>query len=315
MGGEGGIDVFVPGMAAPRWIAPDWVAGDLADHRGPSDVQVESVHEAVVNLAVDSWTHLLMIAGPTLYRGPAAVGLSASGFAAVKMALASGAAVRYAPDVLECVGPGRNLRVDLGGPAVSFAPPDAIDFVPGLCRDGIPAAIAGLRAATSGDLCAVLLGSAHGADPFAEPIAEAFPALLRALDTGDEPGCVDAARRLVGLGYGSTPTGDDLIHGAWIANHYVQRCVPATRRVHRLPSEVLRATTRLGAHMVDMGSRGLTPEPVRDFLLALLAGRSVSAELRVLDRMGADSGRSIAVGAVLTIATLLDTTHEGGGTA
>jgi len=304
-----------PAMAWPREIAPAWVAADIGGHGAPSAGQVVSVHDAVVNLEVDGWDHLLMVAGPSLYRGPSAIGLPAPEFAAVKTLLASGGAVRYEPGALEFASSVLTVRMDLGGPVVSFSPPEAIHFVPSAFRKRLPEAVAELRAVTSGDLCQVLLGSAHGSDPFAEPVAEAFPALLRALDAGDEPGFVDAARKLVGLGYGSTPTGDDLIHGASIAVHYAHRCVRATRRVPRIPSEVSRATTRLGAHMIEMGSRGLTPEPVRELLLALLAGRSVSAELRALDRMGADSGRSVAVGAVLTITSLLDEVQEGGEAA
>jgi hypothetical protein len=315
MGGEGGIDVLVPGMAAPRRIAPDWVAADLADRTGPAEAQVVSVHAAVVNLAVDAWPHLLMIAGPGLYRGPAAVGLSATGFAAVRTWLATGAAVRYAPDALTFTRPGGTTHVDLGGPAVSFAPPGVIDFRIDAYRDGLPAALAALRAATAGDLCSVLLSSDLGADPFAGSIVEAFPTLVRALDSGDGKGFVEAARRLVGLGYGSTPTGDDLIHGALVAVHYLDRCVPAQRMVARPSHEALRATTRLGAHMLVMGSLGLTPEPVRAFLVDLLGGRSVSAALRGVSQMGADSGRTIAVGAALTVATLLGDLQEGERTA
>jgi hypothetical protein len=307
--------VVTSGIARPRQVAADWVAADLADHTEPAAAQVVSAHGAVVNLAVDAWPHLLMVAGPTLFRGPAAVGLAASGFAAVRTRIAEGVAIRYAAGDLEFVGPGRTLRVDLGGPAVSFAAPDAIDFIPGVCLAGLPEALAELRAATVGDLSSVLLGAGHGSDPFADVVAAAFSALVRALAARDEPGFLAATRALAGLGYGSTPTGDDLIHGALVAVHYLDRCVPAKRVPLRLRSEVTRATTRLGAHMIAIGSRGLTPEPVRDFLLELLGGRPVSGSLRGLDAMGADSGRAVAVGAALTVAALVDPFDEGEATA
>jgi hypothetical protein len=187
--------------------------------------------------------------------------------------------------------------------------------VPSICRAGLPAALDALRAATAGDLCAVLLGADTGGDPLAAPIADAFPALVRALVAGDEPGLVDASRRLAGVGYGSTPTGDDLMHGALVAAHYLPRHGLDWRPFCRLPRELSRFTTRLGAHMIDIGCRGLTPEPTRSFLLDLLGGRSVSASLRALDAMGADSGRAVAVGAALTVAALVDPFDEGEATA
>lgn len=304
-----------PGPGAFRAIAPAWVAADLAGRPGPSDAGVASVHAAVVNLTVAAWPHLLMVAGPSVYRGPSSVGLTEAEFAEVRSWLTAGADVRYAPGALALTLRGTSLQVSLEGPAASFAPPPAFDVVPAVCRAGLPAALEALRAAGPDDLSSTLLGCGPLDDPFAAPIADAFPALVRALVAGDEPGQVEVVRRLAGVGYGSTPTGDDLIHGALVAAHYLIRSVPSRRLLRHLPPGVARTTTPLGSHMIEIGTRGLTPDPVRGFLLDVLGGRSVDAALRALDRMGADSGRAVAVGAILTITALLDPAHEGGGTA
>ena len=270
-----------------------WAARDLLDHGGRAGVRAVSLHDQVINLQVDEWNHMLMLAAPGMYRGPASAGLGDPDFRALREELKPGDTGWFEDGRIDF--PGGGFTVSLAdAELVSFSVPRELE----IRGASIAAAEGELAASAASQLCSCLLGE-PGMDPFGEAIRLRFPLLLRSLVLGSQAEFETACSSLIGLGYGSTPTGDDLIHGALIALHCLNQIL--LRPIPRLPRGLGRRTTLLGAHMLEMGRLGLTPEPVLAFALDLLAGKPISGSLDGVRRMGADSGISIAVGFYLMV--------------
>jgi hypothetical protein len=282
-----------------------WAAQDLFDRGGPARLRVISLHDRALNLQVDEWGHMLILAGPDLYRGPSSAGLDAADFRALK--------ARLSPGDIGCF---EDERIEFDGDAafgISLSPAKRVSFsVPSKVElDGasFTASVEGeIAEAADSHLCSCLFGGGGGEDPFRETIRTQFPRLLRSLSCGNQAEFEDSCSSLVGLGHGSTPTGDDLIHGALIALHYMKRASGMDQPIPRMPPEAGGRTTLLGAHMLEMGMRGLTPQPAREFALDLLAGKAIGPSLAGLCRMGADSGPSIAAGLYLMVVECLKPT-------
>jgi hypothetical protein len=147
-----------------------------------------------------------------------------------------------------------------------------------------------------------VLGGIDRSGYFGDRFQTHFPQLVASLQHADGPGFARSCQQLIGLGPGSSPTGDDLIHGALIAHHYFRKAMRNPVIIPPFPQEFRRQTTPVGAHMLEMGREGLTPEPVRQYVLALLDGSFVEPTLEKLGHMGASSGYDMAVGAYLMLA-------------
>lgn len=278
-----------------------WAARDLFDRGGPVRLRVISLHNHVMNLQVDEWDHLFMIADPGMYRGPASVGMGLLDFRAVQSCVKPGDLACFRDEGIEFYGK-NDFRVTLSSAErVSFSVPHNVEFDEAAISDTAVAQKMAELAAPH--LCSCLFADGRGssADPFAETMAREFPRFVRALALGDQAEFWGAFSCLVGLGYGSTPTCDDLMHGALIALHYLKRTTRLAVPLPTLPRSIGAKTTLLGAHMLEMGARGLTAEPVRDFALNLLSGKPIEPSFAGLRRMGSDSGCSIATGLYLML--------------
>ncbi|MCX8013504.1 MAG: DUF2877 domain-containing protein, partial [Rectinema sp.] len=122
-----------------------------------------------------------------------------------------------------------------------------------------------------------------------------------------------SAGRLIGLGVGSTPTGDDLAHGAMIAMHLLAALHGRVWFCPNISDMVMKRTTPLGRHMLEMGRSALTPEPVLFYIDHLLSGDSLAPSLDELRQIGSDTGLSIAVGIYLVIRDYVSTIHTRSG--
>jgi len=279
-----------------REIRATWAANDLFARGGAVSLRVISLHDHVMNFQADEWGHLLMLADPGMYRGPASAGLSRKDFQALRIRLRPGDAASFHDGAIE-------LR-DIFDLRLSLAAAERMNFsVPlSLSLDraalSLPAVAEAMAELSAPHLCSCLLAASGvvACDPFARTLAREFPRLIHALAQGGQTEFEDASSRLVGLGYGSTPTGDDLIHGALVALHYMSRATRSGPPVPSLPPALGARTTPLGAHMLEMGRRGLSAGPLRDFALNLLAGEPLDPTFAGLGRMGSDSGCNMAVG-------------------
>lgn len=153
---------------------------------------------------------------------------------------------------------------------------------------------------------AVLLGLPGGEDFHRKAIADHFPVIIKALIAQNKQELIKYCRNICGMGHGLTPTGDDLIHAAFVvANLFGQK---GRLFMDSLCPEVetLSAQTGLfGRHMIEIGRQGLTPEPFLDYLGAL--GRGVKAPEIINDmiRIGSATGFDLAIGMTVTIKEFL----------
>jgi hypothetical protein len=279
-----------------------WAARDLFDRGGPVRLRVISSHDHVMNLQADEWGQMLMLADPEMFRGPASAGLGTLDFCAIQGRVQPGDTASFRDGWITFDGTS-DFRLSLSAAdRVSFSVPSTVEFDPAaVAAAGVAKTMAELAAP---HLCSCLFAdsvSGAAADPFSQTIAREFPRLIHSLASGDQVEFEETCSPLVGLGYGSTPTGDDLIHGAFIALHHLRRAAGLKLPLPSLPRSIREKTTLLGAHMLTMGMLGLTPEPMGNFALNLLAGKPLEASLAGIRRMGSDSGCSSAVGFYLTV--------------
>lgn len=288
----------------PVEIKARWYAQDLDECGEPAPVRVVSVHEEVINLQPAGWTRLLMLTAPSLPRGPACVGLPAHKFALCRDLLRPPATGAYGPGLLRFAeAPGLDISWR-ASPAVSFDPPEKLACNPGGLRRAIKSHIELLRQAPAPSAAAVLLGEAGGEDFFRRAVEGAFPRLVVGLWAGKKQDFYLSCRSLVGLGRGSTPTGDDLIFGSLIACHYYSRIKERPWSAPAFPEGAPERTALPGQHMLELGRRGLAPDPVRGFMLALFRGNTDRRPLQRLLRVGAATGYDAAVAVLLTLEIL-----------
>lgn len=136
--------------------------------------------------------------------------------------------------------------------------------------------------------------------PF-ERAAGRVRALVRAFRTDDATQAAIAARRLLGLGSGLTPSGDDVVGAAFLARRWVApRHDAAWQRASREIEAAARAVTHpLSATLLADCLAGEGHAPLHDLLLALAAGRpeaAVDAAGRLVG-IGHSSGWDMLAGA------------------
>jgi hypothetical protein len=143
------------------------------------------------------------------------------------------------------------------------------------------------------------LGVADAADGLAatalSPPRAAVAALVGALRSGDPAARRRAAHDLVGRGPGLTPEGDDLLAGAAAVAAAAGDPLP-------LPPRLRALTTPLSATLLELAAAGAAARPVHALLD--LDEADWHTALRALERLGASSGRAIALGAGAAAAAL-----------
>jgi len=245
----------------------------IGDRRG----FVVSVHARAVNLLLDDGPLVALLPGkPPLHPWAVAVPVTRRDLARV----AGGAPVRVADGVIEAGA----LRIELAGLEV-------VDLRLRHRLRAVPAA--GLRALAR-----------HAAAQTAGGRFE--PALAAALERFRAGGAVRDLAKLVGLGEGLTPSGDDMLVGVLAgldASREVSDDAAALRT--KLRAELERGTsrtTRLAAQMLDAAAAGFYAEPVLGVLETLAAPkpgakaleRAVAALLAIGHRSGGDTLRGIS---------------------
>jgi hypothetical protein len=244
----------------------------IGDRRGV----VVSVHARAVNLLLDAGPLVALLpAESPLHPWAVAVPVSPRDLARIT----EGAPLRVSDGVIEL----GTLRIELAG----------LEVVDLRLRRRLRAlSAAGLRA----------LARDAAAPP---PTATFEPALAASLAAFREGGEVGGLARLVGVGEGLTPSGDDVLVGVLAgldAASEVSGEAAALRE--RLCAELERGTsrtTRLAAQMLDAAEAGFYAEPVLALLETLAlprpgAGaleRAVQGLLAVGHRSGADTLRGI----------------------
>jgi hypothetical protein len=276
--------------AVPRRIA----------HAGVDAIRVQSIYRSVVNISTADG--LLTVASPQ--GGGLPNGILADlgpdwreiGLHAGMAVFASGATIRI-PDA------GFEIQFDA---AARWSPrlrssADAADTAAARWRRraGATRAIARGRASAAGFGALLREDVAH--DPVgilgvARPI---LSELVVALETGDRTRAAEVAARLVGLGPGLTPSGDDALVGLEAALHALAR--PLAGFLALAMGDVEGRTTALAATLLRHAGAGEFAERLHSLLAALL-GSDDEAIPAAIDRAvawGATSGTDCLLGVLI----------------
>ncbi len=193
-------------------IKAEWISEDLIDYRGVFEVKVVSIHRPVINFLVESWPHLLLLTGPKLYRGPATLSFGEENFAFLREVAGQIDRGSFAAGELVLAGSGIEATLDwVGGPVLSFGLPARLSLPPGEVIANLASCRHALMESSASSAAAILLGLDGGEPYFREKFATNFPQFVAALLEGNEAGLINHSQNIIGMGRGSTPTGDDLL--------------------------------------------------------------------------------------------------------
>jgi Protein of unknown function (DUF2877) len=132
-----------------------------------------------------------------------------------------------------------------------------------------------------------------------DAVGPAARALAQALaGRASERGVRSAVSRLVGLGPGLTPAGDDVLAGALVALSAAGD-LPRRTALAGAVRPLLGRTSTLSASYLRHAAEGRAMPELARFLAAVAGGRAVGAVVEDLLRVGASSGVALASGAVL----------------
>ena len=150
-------------------------------------------------------------------------------------------------------------------------------------------------------------------EPFTASLWHNLCALSSALKIDCHPEAEASARRLLGLGGGLTPAGDDALAGFMLALHFAtaaqhggeQEKLVLTALCERMISPRRTATTIFSQEMLRFAALGYFTDVAEDLLLAILAGKK--EELAPLVRrqlsIGASSGADQLLGMLVGLST------------
>jgi Protein of unknown function (DUF2877) len=135
---------------------------------------------------------------------------------------------------------------------------------------------------------------------------DAPAALAACCSAGDLAGAVEAAERMVGLGVGLTPSGDNMINGLLLALRLLGGAISGGTRAVWLAdwlgaavtSDASRRTTSLGATLLHCAARGQAAEEVSAVLRGLAGQEPLGPAIRKLLAAGQSQGADLAWGLV-----------------
>jgi len=273
---------------------------------------VHSVFERALNFN-DGDGAIIGLVGPNGGNGPATLvleGLPAAGFSAARIKRGAVAEVDDAGRLLIA----RDLIVDPSMAELWLPPRIQVEVEPERVRANVDQAARLAYALRGGDGLGGLLACLHPlvTGPAAEPPARLSPLLraawsglaelIPAWRAGDAAAVGPAAGRLVGLGPGQTPSGDDLLAGLMVVSDRMGARQVVPLRAACLESAAGR-TTDLGLARLRYAAEGDLDERSELALAALLRGgpAEVEAATRELLAFGHSSGLDILVGILLGI--------------
>ena len=159
----------------------------------------------------------------------------------------------------------------------------------------------------------LMMSRTEGSNPFVPPARRSALGFMRAFRQGNALGAIAAAKGLLGLGIGLTPSGDDLLSGLLVAlvlgrrNGFDQSTV--VDQIAEGVAESSRGrTTPLSQDYIQQAAAGRANEAVLRFVEDLYTGTrgNLSRSMADLIGYGATSGTDIAAGAILGVTLALD---------
>lgn len=141
-------------------------------------------------------------------------------------------------------------------------------------------------------------------DPYAKRAKECADGLFYALKSGNTAELEDCTARLVGLGGGLTPSGDDLLCGILYALYYCEGTKSKATELAAAVEKAKKNTNIISRRYLESAARGEYFGLVAEFASALLSDDAEPA-LDALLTVGSSSGGDIAAGMLLAYMNML----------
>ncbi|MEM2901491.1 MAG: DUF2877 domain-containing protein [Candidatus Bathyarchaeia archaeon] len=129
--------------------------------------------------------------------------------------------------------------------------------------------------------------------------------LVKSARTGDVRGVEESAQRLIGLGFGLSPSADDALAGFMAANWWIANSLGGDLDRVRAMNEAIvgrvRKTTLISQRLLGHAANGEVNEAVEKLLESILGGTAedVKMEFERVSRIGETSGIDTVVGVLL----------------
>jgi len=146
-----------------------------------------------------------------------------------------------------------------------------------------------------------------GLNVVAEAVLPRLVDLVSAVGSGDVEKVEAAARKLIGLGPGLSPSADDALAGftaaLWWVSHSLGKSIDRVEVINATIADCTDATTLLSQQLLKTAARGEMNERVEALLESILAGPAKAIEARVegVLEIGETSGVDMMVGLLLGI--------------
>jgi len=267
---------------------------------GPLPVRIHSVFRSAVNLQPQPGGNLITLLSRRSIEHPLSILFSgAVDFSRLDLQPGCPGWITPADIFLDRAG-GAPLHLSLARATRRLTQP-----LPSLLRSGAPwkAAVAWLAGAQAQAGTDLRIGSLLGSDAAQGMLGQRLTAA--ASDLGGSvragaPGPAQAAvSRLVGLGCGLTPSGDDFLCGFLAAGHCrsgQDHPLPFLHELKKLVLERLSGTNAISATLLRCAAEGKTFGALHDLAHALQGGRDLTTALVNLCAFGHSSGMDITTG-------------------
>lgn len=284
-----------------------WYASDLDYFESGSEFRILSVHKNVINLVSDKYSRLLIIAVEGPVKGPSTIGLAEKDFLCLGSLISETDCFFLEGNKLMIAGNSGSISLNITfGEKISFNVADYAVTEPVISSESYLFYRKILEKWPSPSSSAVLFNLPGGEDYFRNTILANYPYLVASLLKSDEEEFLNRCRKIIGMGRGLTPTGDDLIHGTLVTFRYFRPFFKFKNWTFKELINLSNNTTKHGKHMINLGFHGLTLQPVIELLLDLAAVNEPVENMHGMFNIGSSTGYDLAV-AILYSASQIGT--------
>ncbi|MDW7740115.1 MAG: DUF2877 domain-containing protein [Bacillota bacterium] len=282
----------------------EWFDIDLCYVNRNYVLELHSYFKHAINFKVEEWPIMLVVTDMETGRGPSAIGLKNQDFARFLRIIKLSERIYLKERQLFITGGNNILQLNWReGNPVSFAPVYKNTPLRTLLRSSNLYAEM-LKRIEIPSPAAVLLDYPGGEIYFRRIIADNFRLVILNIIEGNWTGSVEYIRNLSGLGRGLTPTGDDLIHSAFICAHYFIKDFSMKDIPENFISNINLKTNEFGRHMIELGRSGKSPEVAIKYIISLADGSVSEIYLNNLLAVGSTTGFDLALGIIYFIRIL-----------
>ncbi len=273
-----------------------WYASDLDYFESGSEFRVLSVHRDVINLVSDKHSRLLIIAVEGPVKGPSTIGLAEKDFLYLNGLISETDCFCLERERLNVYfNSGATSVIVYFGEKISFNVADYAKTEMAFSYESYLFYYENMKSWPSPSASAVLLNLPGGEEYFRNELSANYPHLVASLLQSDEEEFLKRCRKIIGMGRGLTPTGDDLIHGTLVTFRYFRPSFKFNNWTFKELLNLCNNTTKHGKHMINLGFHGLTLQPGLELLKDLSAVNEPVENMHGMFSIGSSTGYDLAV--------------------